>query len=50
MQVYPTQTIYTFEQDGIQLILTVSPLKYQQTHTVLSRLSINITKSIGNVK
>ena len=24
MQVYPTQTIYTFEQDGIQLILTVS--------------------------
>ena len=24
MQVYPTQTIYTFEQDGVQLILTVS--------------------------
>ena len=24
MQVYPTQTVYTFEQDGIQLNLTVS--------------------------
>ena len=23
IQVYPTQTIYTFEQDGIQLNLTV---------------------------
>jgi hypothetical protein len=34
MQVYPTQTIYTFEQDGIQLNLTVSYLDYSILYIV----------------